>query len=197
MHEMVRVLSIDVGVRNLAYCVLETHPSGTTSITRWDVIDVIPDKKPTFEQLSDALLQVLGATFHDADLDVVYDHVIIENQPVTLNPKIKSVAVMIYTYFKCMHVHTGTAPGVRFVSAQRKLGSLLHRPPGMAALPPSASVPYAEKKRMARVLCEHYLTHVMQGDATEWAAWLQTRPGKKDDLCDCFLQGVSFIEGMK
>lgn len=190
---MVRVLSFDVGVRNLAYCEFELEVSASESrIVRWDVIDVISKKNPSFEDLSDALLGVLNDLFymHD-DHEVVFDHVIIENQPVTMNPKIKSVAVMIFTFFRCIHMYTGTAPQVKFISAQRKLHALIHRPEGLT-LAPSASLAYAEKKRLALRMCEHYLRVVM-GDESSLAV-LTGRKGKKDDMCDCFLQGVSFME---
>ena len=37
------ILSIDVGIRNLAYCILETNNSQSFSITKWDVINLCPD----------------------------------------------------------------------------------------------------------------------------------------------------------
>lgn len=191
---MVRVLSIDVGIRNLAFCEFElisTTTPHTSRILRWEVVDVIDKVKPSFDELSDALLRVLDDRFCGSD-DTIH-HVIIENQPVTMNPKIKSIAIMIYTFFRSVNMYTGTAPCVRFISAQRKLHTLRHLPHDMI-LAPSAKLPYAEKKRLAQVLCRHYLDTVMC-DATRdrWSPVLAAAK-KKDDLCDSFLQGVAFME---
>lgn len=187
---MVHVLSIDVGIRNLAFCEFDLAPLACR-IVRWEVVDVIDKAKSTFDELSDALIRVLDDRFCGCE-DVI-DHVIIENQPVTMNPKIKSIAVMIYTFFRCMNLCTGNAPCVRFISAQRKLHTLRHVPDDIC-LAPSASMPYAEKKRLAQVLCRHYLDTVMDISTRDQWSPILNGAKKKDDLCDSFLQGVAFME---
>lgn len=37
------ILSIDVGIKNLAYCILETNNNSTFSIVKWDVINLCQD----------------------------------------------------------------------------------------------------------------------------------------------------------
>lgn len=38
------ILSIDVGIKNLAYCILETNHAQSFSIVKWDVINLCPDE---------------------------------------------------------------------------------------------------------------------------------------------------------
>ena len=59
-----------------------------------------------------------------------YDYVIIENQPVIKNPTMKTMQVVIYTFFQTMKVLYGVVDHVKFVSAAAKLDTVL--PKGQA-----------------------------------------------------------------
>lgn len=109
---MQKLLSIDPGLRNLSYCYLDTTPS----IIQWKNICIT--NKNDLDSITDNLLLELQQNF---DQDFEADVVIIENQPAILNGKMKTISVIIYTYFHLMRQLFGNIKQVRFVSAMNKL----------------------------------------------------------------------------
>lgn len=181
---MVRIISFDVGLRNLAYVVLAV-PSlkcqvGDAVVERWELVDLLEGgrAKQTFDVCIQRLLEFLDDAFADgADL------VLIENQP-RCNPRLKSVQVAMYTYFRTMNLHTSGFPDVRLVSANGKQRLVHHR------TPPSTT--YSQRKLASVSACELYLRDVI-GDVPRADAFSAAK-GKRDDLADCLLQAVAFIE---
>lgn len=221
---IMRVLSFDVGIRHLAYAdITYNDENGVMNyrINRWGVLDVTDgeglkkNKKGSFDVLSCQILAALDTNFNDPD--IVLDVVLIENQPANKNPLMKSVQMIIYTYFTCLTMFVGTVGAVKLVSASRKTTCMVFAPPSppaaAVALPvvprkdsrtrnthekddtsstrQSDSAKYRVRKAESIRIAAHYLDHVVC-DASA-AGTLRTSK-KKDDLCDCLLQALWFIE---
>lgn len=184
-------MSIDVGIRHLAFVELTVKiGDGVSSVIleRWEVVDVLRGrevKKVSFEDTIQCVLEFLDDTFIESDI------VLIENQPCMKNPRLKSIQMVIYTYFRTMNMCKANFPSVRLVTASVKLQGLTNAPLGL--IPARASsMTYAAKKKASVVACEHYLRNVIHDECN--ACKFSQSKVKKDDLADCMLQAMAYIE---
>ena len=175
-----RVLSFDVGLRNLASCLLEldddvTIPSegfpasarSRVRVVDWRVQDASPggSAKGSVDDTCDGVYACL-----DEILEVGGawpDVVLIENQPCMHNPLMKTVQVMIYSYYRMLSRTSGVPIRVVFVNATLKLAGLV----------PKRST-YRERKTAS---------------VAAVAEWLPPGSKKKDDLADCLLQALQWL----
>lgn len=178
------VLSFDVGLRNLAYCMCKTQGCEVVEILRWDIIDVTdgdgPRKKgtrPNIEHVTDSLIEKL----HDTFFDVEIDHVLVENQP-SKNGLMKMIQYAIYSFFACMKFYTGSVRHVRNMSAKGKLKTSVWD--GV-----KRKKSYGQRKQASIADCTSYLDKFGLTHPEKFAS-----SKKKDDLSDCFLQLVYFLE---
>ena len=169
-------LSFDVGIRNLAFC-LFTYDETThaVSLDQWNVVELCAKnegKKMSLCELCRRLIEALDDGSFTSDV-----HVIIENQPVLKNPKMKSVQTMLFTYFVmlgCKHI--------TLFSARNKLKAY-DGPPVEVTVKSS----YLQRKKLSIAYCAHYVK-----DVEKYASHFNASR-KKDDLADCFMQGLSFL----
>lgn len=191
-----RILSIDVGVKNLAFCVVQDE-----RVVDWRVESVLDagvnSKKLALEVLIERLLSKLMEEF-GGDLANVIDLVLIENQPANKNRTMKSVSIAIYTFFNMLKLAHGTVRKIRFVSAKLKLrcnlvSDSVSGPVAVGAKRGGAASAAAYRDRKAaavRIAREHYVPLLCDADMCR--AFDAAK--KKDDLADCLLQCVYYME---
>jgi hypothetical protein len=160
-------LAFDVGIKNLAYC--ESDADG--QILRWDVLTV------EGKQLSDqsaSLMSMLFDLFSDRD----YANVLIENQPVMKNPTMKSIQMMIYSFFViAKQIGCQEVTNIRLVSAStknRRCGTILGG---------TADTSYKSNKLRAIAATRRMIT---DGPNAIWLSKFESSK-KRDDLADAYL----------
>jgi hypothetical protein len=204
----IRLVSFDVGLKNLAYVVLTTAAAGSgavEAIERWGVIDVtaaLPSKAssgsqskrpPKAEALTAAIVASLDAEFFDDPSSIRYDAVLVENQPSRKNPAMKAVQVAIVAFFATMRLHCPTSVGdIRLIGATRKLQQ---EDTGTGGGPTD----YRQRKAMSVAACRKLLAaDGALADVVGSEAALKTLEAakKKDDLADAMLQALAYLRSL-
>lgn len=160
------LLSFDIGIKNLAYCMIDTIDG---SILDWHVIDC-SDKNEILRAI-----QELDALPHLLDSDIV----LLEKQP-SFNPKMRNMSTAIYVYFVLRIQHEQNRPiNILFYPAKYKLKccevNIEHK----------TKSKYRQNKNLGIVHTRHLLKS--HNDFFE-------KHKKKDDLADCYLQAISYTK---
>ena len=172
------LLSFDVGIKNLAYCVFKDN-----NVCVWKVVDLGVQDNKNIQVLVNAVFDVLDdivysdmATANLATEDVV---VLIENQPVMKNPVMKNLQIIIATYMTTLE-RTGVASkvSIKYISASSKL-KLIEKETGT-----KIGKTYSANKKAS-------IAHVKSlieasGDVYMRKVFEETK--KKDDISDVYLQ---------
>lgn len=169
-------LSWDIGVKNLAYSIIH-HLNGETMVIDFDLINLV-DKynyhfksektKLSINEISIILLIVLENNYH------MFKHcnkIFIENQPSFINPRSKTLSIIIYSYFifKALNDNSDYLPdNVKLVSPLKKI-------------PGYEKMKYSELKKLSVNIVTNYL----KGDL--YAMYKLNNYRKKDDITDSML----------
>jgi len=174
---MVKILAFDVGIKNLSYCLIEDE-----SILDWDLINLVEDgktKKNDLHELSSILFHVLKEKFEHIDID----HIIIENQPVLKNPTMKSIQMLIYSYFAYLkHIEQRDTMGINFIGASTKVKLAEKILKEKAIEMDKCSSKYQYNKKIS-IKC----TSELLLNTNEELHDFFISHKKKDDLADCYL----------
>jgi hypothetical protein len=239
------ILSFDIGIKNLAFCLLDD--SG--NIHDWGIIDLINDEtdldnnKCKFTQKNKKicnkksyccikeniktldsniceniipLCKTHSKNYKEEDLiinkskkkcntksskDICItlinklnekpnfinlDYIVIENQPSTKNPTMKTIQVMIYTYFinKCM-IENNITKDIVLLAPRNKL--TVYEGPEIEC---NVKNKYTRTKKLGIEYCKI----MIEGDKNN--SELFKKHLKKDDLADCYLQGMFYIKNV-
>lgn len=175
------IISFDVGIKNLAVCILD---QATKTIIDWKVISLVNGPDKNLAVVSDSLIDKLDEmylSFQDAEEMTV----LVENQPAFKNPTMKSVQMIIYSYFRVMSKHQGLPIHIHVISAGSKLRYMKKHFKDMDVSEKS----YKKNKQNAIA----YTLEYIQNNSPAHVEFFEKNK-KKDDLADCLLQALSFFE---
>jgi len=175
---MVKVLSFDVGIINLAYCIFD---SVTLKIVHWEII-TLDNTAANYSKLYINLIKALDLRPHLLDTD----NVLIEKQP-SLNPKMRIIAGCLQTYFFIRGVvdsDVNPIKTVEFFSPKNKLKCYT----GPELVVPGKSR-YAQTKQRGVLIAKSKLTEYRE--PLERLYFFENSK-KKDDLADCYIQALTY-----
>jgi hypothetical protein len=160
------ILSIDVGIRNLAMCLLNDKKQNR--VEHWDVDGIPPEHK-------DGIYVSLRDHLDARPWVLTADTVLIEKQP-ERNKKMISVMHFLHAYFI-----------IRCPKAETILYDARHKIPDVAG---PGKAQYNKRKKVSIERCEAFIR-----DGSVNSDWLDTflKSKKKDDLADTVMQALSFV----
>ena len=130
-----KILSWDVGIYNLSYCILEkvkeTDENNETiekiKIIGWDIVNLVDNEE--MKKNRNLLFENIPRKLYEITELLNVDIVIIENQPSLKNPQMKSIQMILYSYFLILgkvigdenNNNNGYISTIDFCSASNKL----------------------------------------------------------------------------
>ena len=117
-------ISFDIGVKNLALCILN-QDNNLIEIIDWRVITLVEKKKDIngLNSISEILFYELDnimGSLEELKYDKI-DYVLIENQPSNLNGIMKSIQLLIFSYFSLLKHWDKLSMNVLLINASLKL----------------------------------------------------------------------------
>ena len=222
-----KILSFDVGIKNLAYCLLDSKDN---SIDDWGILNISVDpvcehqmkhrecdntakkvikdtgfrlctshckikqykdkklrnvpklKNPMFE-LGKSIVKKLNEKPNFVHVDIVC----IENQPALKNPTMKSVQMILYSYF----LMNGSMEDIQMINARNKL-KVYKGPHVICPYENNKKNKYKINKYLAIKYCKYMIEENEKIDKKFHELYDSSK--KKDDLSDSYLQGIYYIE---
>lgn len=194
------ILSFDIGIKNLAYCLMykdnTIDNNNNIKIINWDIIQLIEDDVKCKGVSLDAITNVLYNKLQEIFLDYDITEVLLENQPVLKNPVMKSIQIILYSFFQYEKVLMGRDINlIKFINASNKLklGKNLSEINNSEDIVKIKSK-YTKNKKLAIIYTNHFLQErLIEEDYIKYNE-IFNKHKKKDDLADAFLQGLYYIE---
>lgn len=160
------ILSIDVGIKNLAMCLLD--PTNNNTIVEWEVGDVPPES-------TDGLYRALCRHLDSREWLLQAQTVLIEKQP-DRNKRMKMVEHFLHAYF-IIKIQGGE---VIEYDARHKIPDVVG--PGKTQ--------YKKRKQTSIVRCGEFLESC---DTNKRWIDIFKKSKKKDDLADTVMQALSYV----
>jgi hypothetical protein len=160
------IVSFDIGIKNLAYCMIDTEDK---CILDWNILDC----SGTNETLR--VIKEVDSIDYLKEADIV----LLEKQP-SFNPKMRNISTALYVYFILrIQYEMGKNCKVIFYPAKYKLKCCDTK------IEHKSKDKYRQNKNLGIVHTRELLNS--HQDFFE-------KHKKKDDLADCYLQAMSYIK---
>ena len=196
-------ISFDIGVKNLALCILKQ--TEILEILDWRIIALASSKKEIkgIDDISERIYiemdNIIGG-LKNRGINMI-DYVLIENQPSNLNGIMKTIQHIIYGYFSLVKYWDKEVGNVVLVNASLKTKNHIYLINMEANIAAKGSVDggearnkkgfrrdkYKNNKMLSIELCREYIN---EDDKLQK---IFNENKKKDDLSDACLQAVSYI----
>lgn len=180
------LLAFDIGINNLAYAHISHNPNDNTiCIKNWSIIQLKQAKeKKEFSEISKILMRTLQDLFWDNNYDVI----LLENQPVMKNPVMKTIQIMIYSFFMVQKTQKNLDNLIKLVSAQNKLKVSQKDKVDCSHI--TTENKYKRNKETAIAYAKYYLNFTNQSQ--EWIDYFDKCP-KLDDISETLLYIVNHL----
>jgi hypothetical protein len=189
-------ISFDIGVKNLALCIL--RKTNKIEVLDWRII-ALADSKKELKSIDDISERVyyemdnIVGFLKEQDINTI-DYVLIENQPSNLNGIMKTIQHIIYNYFSLIKHWDKEVENVVLVNASLK--SKTHN--YVSEIKPEENAgnknaknfrrsKYLYNKKLSIDICQNYIKD------NQRLLDIFANNNKKDDLSDSCLQAVSYI----
>ena len=163
------ILSFDIGIKNLAYCLLDTEDK---CILDWNILDCSGENETL------RVIKELDDLEYLKEADVV----LLEKQP-SFNPKMRIVSTAIYVYFTLRILHEKNKNvKIIYYSAKNKLKNC------------PLNITFKTKNRYLqnKKLAVEYTKFLLNEQGNSIIKFFNNCK-KKDDLADCYLQALSYL----
>ena len=177
-----RILSFDVGIRNLAYILMDVDDITVNSnvIKSWDILELceknVKASQANIIDIGTAMMTKLDGllqSYHSIDLPI--DVILIENQIGQNAIKMKTIQNMINMFF----IMRGF--GKDHIINYNAVNKLKH-------FCDKKNTTYAERKKMSKeITCQ-----LCDQTYNDWKMYYD-KFKKKDDLADCLLQAIDYL----
>ena len=177
-----KILSFDIGIKNLGYCILDEHHK----IYNWGIINIIEDKK---KYHTDEIANLLWDKLDEIDDMCEVDNIVIENQPSLKNPRMKTIQILVLSYFIAQQrTLTTNISKIDCFAPRQKLDIYQGNRRDDIVNSITCKSKYSRTKKMSIEF-----TKEMIKDQIKWLTFLNSNK-KKDDLADSFIQGACYIK---
>ena len=197
-----KILSFDVGIYNLAFANIDldldldknVDKSLQIKIKDWGILCLKDKDKDTKKIDLNAITKTLISVLYERFSEQTFDIVLIENQPCMKNPTMKSIQMIVYTFFMMQSHLEGREIDVKFVSASNKL-KVKHKC-DVSAIVANTKNKYTVNKKVVVEYARNYLNLTNTGIGQGNGHWINLfeKEKKKDDWADALCQAIHYIE---
>lgn len=197
-----RLIGWDIGIKNLSYCVIDyDEKKSEYSIKDWNIIDLrSEEQKEKGKKCAKISLKDLSRELY-IKLETInyfkeFDYVIIENQPVLKNPKMKSIQMILYSYFAFKSLKVTNFKDLLLMNASNKLKVYDKIIEGEEIDKINKLKSKYNRNKKISILHTKLLIKDHEMNNKNWLGFFESNK-KKDDLADSFLMILYYLKKNK
>lgn len=189
-----KIVAFDIGIKNLAFCILETINENIfdAKIKKWEVINLKDDmetsKHLNLVNINKKIIEVLDS-FPEL-LDV--DYVGLENQPCLKNPTMKTIQIMVFSYFIMRGIQNTNSKikNIIMINAREKSKICPINCDEYIKEISHLKSNYSKRKKLSIYQCGKMIDNESNKNQLDF----YKSNKKKDDLSDCFLLAMILLK---